>query len=94
MLPDVADVATLSKMFRVAMLMPVVIVFAMLFRHSRAAASPGTSVKLSQVTPVFLLVFIGLAVLNNTVSLPTEAVPTLTDLSGGCVVVSIAALGV
>jgi uncharacterized integral membrane protein (TIGR00698 family) len=92
--PDVADFATLSKMFRVAMLMPVVVVFAMLFRHSRAAASPGTSVKLSQVTPVFLLVFIGLAVLNNTVSLPKEAVSTLTDLSGWCLVVSIAALGV
>jgi uncharacterized integral membrane protein (TIGR00698 family) len=92
--PDVADFATLSKMFRVAMLMPVVVVFAMLFRHSRAAASPGTSVKLSQVTPVFLLVFIGLAVLNNTVSLPKEAVSTLTNLSGWCLVVSIAALGV
>jgi uncharacterized membrane protein YadS len=37
---------------------------------------------------------IGLAVLNNTVSLPKEAVSTLTDLSGWCLVVSIAPLGV
>ncbi|MEZ7835814.1 MAG: putative sulfate exporter family transporter [Burkholderiaceae bacterium] len=35
-----------------------------------------------------------MAVLNNTVSLPKEAVSTLTDLSGWCLVVSIAALGV
>jgi len=32
--------------------------------------------------------------LNNTVALPPLAVSTLTDLSGWCLVVSIAALGV
>ncbi len=92
--PDVADFATLTKMFRVAMLMPVVVAMAMIFRSSRAAASPGAKVSFTQVTPVFLLVFIALAVLNNTVALPPIAVSTLTDLSGWCLVVSIAALGV
>lgn len=92
--PDVANFATLTKMFRVAMLMPVVIVMAMIFRNSRAATGPDTKVSFTQVTPVFLVVFIALAILNNTVTLPPRAVGVLTDLSGWCLVVSIAALGV
>lgn len=91
---DVADVATLTKMFKVAMLMPVVVVFSIMFRQRRAAVNPKIAVPLFQLTPVFLLVFAGLAVLNNTVELPKALVSQLTDLSGWCLVVSIAALGV
>ena len=40
------------------------------------------------------MVFVALAVLNNTVELPKVAVAFLSDLSGWCLVISIAALGV
>lgn len=91
---EVADFATLTKMFRVAMLMPVVVILSLSFRNSRRASNPDSKVALTQLTPVFLLVFIGLAVLNNTVDLPKAVVSQLTDLSAWCLVVSIAALGV
>lgn len=91
--PDVADSATLSKMFRVAMLMPVVVVFSLTFGKSRAAADDGQG-KPSGLVPMFLVVFVLLAILNNVVDLPTEAVKGLSNLSGWCLVISIAALGV
>jgi uncharacterized integral membrane protein (TIGR00698 family) len=93
--PDVADSATLAKMFRVSMLMPVVVVFSLAFGKSRdAAAAAGSSTKKAPLIPMFLVVFVALAVLNNTVALPAQAVGFFSDLSGWCLVISIAALGV
>ena len=95
--PDVADAATLAKMFRVSMLMPVVVVFSLSFSQAReAAANSGTvkTAKKAPLIPMFLVVFVALAVLNNVVSLPPVAVKAMSDLSGWCLVISIAALGV
>lgn len=93
--PDVADAATLAKMFRVSMLMPMVMVFSLAFSGARHAArdtdQPATKAGL---IPGFLVVFVILAVLNNTVDLPQQAVDVLSDVSGWCLVTSIAALGV
>lgn len=91
--PDVADTATLAKMFRVAMLMPVVIVFSLAFGKSRAAEDTSGG-KPSGLIPMFLVVFVILAIINNTVALPTELVKGMSSLSGWCLVISIAALGV
>jgi uncharacterized integral membrane protein (TIGR00698 family) len=93
--PDVADSATLAKMFRVAMLMPLVIVFSLAFSRARSdSAGLGNVAKKPGLIPGFLVVFVALAVLNNVVELPKQAVGFLSDLSGWCLVISIAALGV
>lgn len=93
--PDVADSATLAKMFRVSMLMPVVVIFSLAFSGARNDVR-GTDkpTKKAGLIPGFLVVFVALAVLNNTVALPKVAVGFLSDLSGWCLVISIAALGV
>lgn len=94
--PDVADSATLAKMFRVSMLMPVVVVFSLAFGKSRdeaAAKAQANNAEKTPLIPLFLVAFVALAVLNNTVALPAQAVGFFSDLSGWCLAISIAALG-
>ncbi|WP_036831003.1 YeiH family protein, partial [Photobacterium sanctipauli] len=90
---EVGDAATLSKMFRVAMLMPVVVFFAFTFRSAREAGSDKAAAK-QPLVPLFLVVFILLVVINSIGLIPTEVVTFSSDLSKWCLVISIAALGV
>ena len=95
--PDVANSATLAKMFRVSMLMPVVVVFSLAFAKSREEAQSNglaTHTKKAPLIPMFLVVFVALAVLNNITKLPAAALSAMSDLSGWCLVISIAALGI
>jgi uncharacterized integral membrane protein (TIGR00698 family) len=92
--PEVADVATLAKMFRVALLLPVVLVLSAWFRNHRPSGHGGSRLAFGQLIPWFLLVFIALAIANNVLALPAFLVTSLTGLSGWCLVMSIAALGV
>lgn len=87
----VGDAATLAKMFRVAMLMPVVVILALTFAKHRQAAQPG---KRHPVIPLFLLAFAALAILNSLSLLPQLLVDSSSTLSRCCLVISISALGV
>ena len=90
---EVGDASTLAKMFRVAMLMPVIVVLALSVRFTRA--SEGNVTKLSTpIIPFFLLVFIVLIVANSFNLVPASVVDTMSDASKWCLVISIAALGV
>lgn len=91
--PEVGDSATLSKMFRVAMLMPVVVIFALSFAKQREAVSTGTTGK-PPLLPVFLVVFAVLAGINSMGWIPEQLVEAGSTLSRWCLVISIAALGV
>ena len=90
--PKVGDAATLAKMFRVAMLMPVVVILALTFhaKHKSVAASGSRN----PVIPLFLLAFAALATLNSLGLLPPLMVETSSTLSRWCLVISISALGV
>ncbi|WP_157269620.1 YeiH family protein [Azohydromonas aeria] len=88
--PQVGDTATLAKMFRVALLMPVVLVLALMLRTRRG----GAGARQGPLVPVFLLVFAALATANSLGWLPGSAVELGSDVSRWCLVVSIAALGV
>ena len=88
--PETGDVSTLVKLIRVAMLVPAVFLYSMMYR--RANAGRGES-KIA-LLPGFLLVFIFFVVINSLGVIPAIVVDGLTDLSRWCLVAAIAALGV
>lgn len=90
---QVADAATLAKMFRVAMLMPVVMVLALAF-HARRTQSAGAGSERAPLIPMFLLVFAGLVLINSLGGIPSAVASVCSEVSRWCLVVSIAALGV
>lgn len=90
--PEVGDAATLSKMFRVAMLMPVVMILALTFHAERQKTA--TSGAKAPILPLFLVVFAALATLNSLGWLPHAVVEASSTLSRWCLVISIAALGI
>lgn len=90
--PEVGNAATLAKMFRVAMLMPIVIILALVFHAERKqSAAAGSKTPL---LPLFLLVFAALATANSLGWLPTAFVEASSTVSRWCLVISIAALGI
>ena len=89
--PQVGDAATLAKMFRVALLMPVVLALAV---HAGRSRNSGAGSRNGPLMPVFLLVFAALAAANSLGWLPPGAVTLGSEFSRWCLVVSIAALGV
>lgn len=90
--PDAADTATVVKLFRVLLLMPVVFVICLAFR-SRGAAAKGLDKKVPLV-PGFLLAFVALVAVSSTGVLPARLVSLASDASRWLLVIAIAAAGV
>lgn len=85
--PEAGDLATLTKLMRVALLLPVVFLFVLAFRRNPPSG------KKPPILPGFLLVFIGFVVLNNMITLPAVLSETLTSFSRFCLITAIAAIG-
>lgn len=82
------NVATFTKLLRVAMLLPVVFALTYFFRgHADKEAAKGTF-------PSFLLVFAALVVLNSLHVLPEPVLEALKTISRWFLVTAIAALGI
>jgi len=99
---EVAELATYTKMLRVASLVPVVLVLGILFRREFIASGKSSghdqpngvsNVKASTLLPGFLIGFIALVVLSNSGFIPDAWVITMTDLSRLCLLIAMAALG-
>jgi uncharacterized integral membrane protein (TIGR00698 family) len=87
--PEAGDAATIIKLMRVAMLVPLLLVVALWLRQP---AEKG--VKSAPLLPWFAVAFAALVVLNSVMAVP-EAVRSLaTTGSQACLVVAIAAVGV
>jgi len=86
--PITGDVATLTKLLRVSMLLPVVLILSMVYRtgHDGDTRRP-------PILPGFLVAFILCTVLNNLVQLPTSLLESINALSRHCLVAAIAAIG-
>jgi uncharacterized integral membrane protein (TIGR00698 family) len=82
------DTATLTKLFRVALLVPVVIATVLIF------APPGGRSRAGLLPPPMLVGFVALAALNSLGYLPPVAAEGLTELSRLCLVTAVAAIGV
>ena len=87
--PQVADATIYTKMLRVSLLVPVLIVLSLFFR---GANSTGTSV--IQRFPLFLAAFLTILLLNNLVTIPSILRSSASSLSQFCLMMAMAALGI
>jgi uncharacterized integral membrane protein (TIGR00698 family) len=83
---EAGTVATFTKLLRVAMLLPVVLVLSLIF-HSRGGSKDGRQL------PGFLVGFVALVLLNSAGLIPPSVLAVLKDVSRWCLVTAIAALG-
>jgi uncharacterized integral membrane protein (TIGR00698 family) len=94
---EAGDVATIVKLFRVSLLAVVVVIVALAFRTSRERANASgeavTRAPDQALIPWFLWLFVGMVILNSTHVLPPFVQVGLNDVSRGCLVTAIAALG-
>jgi uncharacterized integral membrane protein (TIGR00698 family) len=89
--PQAGDAATIVKLMRVTMLLPVVLVISMVAaRRLEPEETPGKKVPL---LPWFLTVFVVLALLHGFALVAQPIVTVLTELSKWLLVTSVAALG-
>ncbi|MEO8120971.1 MAG: putative sulfate exporter family transporter, partial [Rhodoferax sp.] len=86
---ETGDTATVVKLMRVAMLLPV-IAFASMVTRARGAKDGG---KRPPILPWFAVGFILLAALNSTGWLPNLVQGAANELSRWCLVIAISALG-
>jgi uncharacterized integral membrane protein (TIGR00698 family) len=83
------DAATLVKLFRVMLLVPVVMLVAWVIRRRAVEATSRP-----RLLPLFLLAFLMFVLLNSAGLVPVSAGHILSEMSRWCLVVAIAALGV
>ncbi len=86
------DTATLVKLLRVAMLLPV-IVFASLLTRSRASDGQDDSAARPPLLPWFAVAFAGLVAANSTGWVPQPVQAAGNDLSRWCLIAAIAGIG-
>lgn len=91
---ETGDAATIVKLFRVSMLALVVIVVSAAYRGRRLPADSSGSPQRPALVPWFLWVFVLLVAAHSMHGIPDLAQPLIGDVSRGCLVVAIAALGV
>lgn len=88
--PEAGEVSTFVKLMRVAMLVPAVLSFTLLFRNQGSGSSgPG-----SLMLPGFLVAFVILVFINSMGLVPAVVSTAANDLSRWCLVTAIAALGI
>jgi len=85
---QVAQIATYTKMLRVALLVPVIMLIAFMFRKTNGEKST-----IERAFPPFLIVFLLLVVVANFQVIPQPATDFISDVSKLCLCVAIAALG-
>ncbi|MBY5924225.1 putative sulfate exporter family transporter [Halomonas sp. DP4Y7-1] len=90
---ETGDISTFVKLLRVAMLVPAVMVFMLLFRRARMAEGGADGAKVPMF-PSFLIAFVVLVLINSLGVIPPVMVEGMTDLSRWCLVTAIAALGI
>ncbi|MBY5967073.1 putative sulfate exporter family transporter [Halomonas denitrificans] len=90
---ETGDISTFVKLLRVAMLVPAVMVFMLLFRRARMAEGGADGAKVPMF-PSFLIAFVVLVLINSLGVIPPVIVEGMTDLSRWCLVTAIAALGI
>jgi uncharacterized integral membrane protein (TIGR00698 family) len=86
---ETGDIATLVKLLRVAMLVPVIFVASLLLRRQQAANG-----KKTPLLPGFVVAFVILVAANSSGFVPAGVSRFAGELSRWCLVISIAAIGI
>ncbi len=89
--PATGDIATVVKLLRVALLVPAVVVIAWMFRRQHKASSDNN--RRLPMIPGFLLAFVCLVAINSGGLLAPSVSDAMNELSRGCLVIAISALG-
>lgn len=87
---ETGDVATVVKLMRVAMLLPVIVAAAMI---TRMQGADGALDKRPPLLPLFAVGFLVLACINSTGWVPAMVQSGVNELSRWCLVIAIAAIG-
>ncbi|MBL0075036.1 MAG: putative sulfate exporter family transporter [Rhodocyclaceae bacterium] len=87
---EVGDYALLTKMARVAMLLPVVVATSLVVRHLTRERKVSHS---EPLVPAFLLGFAALVTVGSMGWIPREAISAVNEISRSCLLVAIAAVG-
>ncbi|MDE8291509.1 YeiH family protein [Erysipelothrix rhusiopathiae] len=90
------DFATMVKLTRTLAIIPTVIVFSLIHAHvkKRDGLTPANeSLKLTQIIPWFILLFIGMAILNSTGIMPVGVSHLLKQISKFLMVCALASIG-
>ena len=88
--PEAGDSAVLTKMLRVAMLLPVVMALSIVVRRRARDARARRS---DPLLPPFLLVFVALIAAGSFGLVAKPVASAMNDIARGCLVVAIAAVG-
>jgi uncharacterized integral membrane protein (TIGR00698 family) len=89
---EVGDAAVLTKLLRVAMLLPVVTALSLAVRHAlRRGDQP--RVEGDPLLPAFLLAFVGFVIAGSLGLIPKPLGGALNEIARACLVVAIAAVG-
>jgi uncharacterized integral membrane protein (TIGR00698 family) len=88
---ETGDVATIVKLLRVAMLLPVILIITLSYRKHHVAGPSGTS--LPPVVPWFVAAFALLVAVNSAGLIPSSIQQSLQTLSTWLLVVSMSAIG-
>ncbi|WP_339716826.1 putative sulfate exporter family transporter [uncultured Sneathiella sp.] len=86
--PEAGDIATITKLLRVSLLVPVVLVISLCFQTKEKGVSGGFPL------PFFVIGFCLCVGLNSSHIVPAEIKEFMVQLSSWCLVTAIAALGV
>ena len=89
--PEAGDIATVVKLFRVMLLMPVVLIIAVMYRQHSNVSAPENDVPL---VPGFLIAFIVLVMLSSVGTITPAMVQAASDASRWMLVIALAAAGV
>lgn len=89
--PEAGDVATVVKLFRVALLLPVVLVISIFFGAGKSAQKMGWGSL--RLIPTFLLGFVALSVIASMQILPSGVTQSIGGASRWMLVIAIAAAG-
>lgn len=90
---EVGESATLAKMFRVALLAPVVLAVAFAYRRQRLSPQ-GRFAQAMAVMPGFLVAFVLVVLVNSLGWIPEAASAAGAEISRWCLLIAISALGV
>ena len=89
--PEAGDVATVVKLFRVALLLPVVLVISIFFGAQKSSQKIGWGSL--RLIPIFLLGFVALSIIASMQILPTAVTHQIGGISRWMLVIAIAAAG-
>ncbi|MFM7461038.1 MAG: YeiH family protein [Burkholderiales bacterium] len=91
--PDAGETATVVKLLRVAMLLPVILVFSIMLRRSRDQDAATRAGKRPPLLPWFAVAFGGLVLINSLIVIPKGVSNLFSEVSRFLLVTAIAAIG-